>query len=695
MQFLFWGMLLSAALAAPRLETIRPTRFEKNFGNEIDVHATNVSLASPSNQSIMLFAGPLYEPFDRIPPDSSWKYCKGKEGMIVKDHSRIEEYVYACCVQHSTIDFVCPVPPAPLPDIFRALPRTDTYTVYARFVSPEGTWQKTNQALEYYDRNDVVGFIKRSIACIVLACIALGGIVHVMGIINTFSNKFPIVFLYLHVMTTVILVLVEWTLIHYMEPSYIRAGVAHSLFHATMSPFVVYVPGTVKGRDQRISVSPHSSYLTDILEVSKHPYTRYVIFLFYTASMSIQGLSLYALVHVMWETFDASFEVIVGVVLGYMIVTLVYFVAFITGLYNLHIPLRIGHDVEANHHASTGTPRITSFNGVQKVGMYQASSRMFVPVSRLTFTEGDCIAIDNGQQKLFSLVCWKLRIDSNVYHAWGQRVEIPRRNVKGDLFVYKVNTQGDLERIGVIRNNQVFHHEHAILLRAFQWLLRMAPVYDDSDGNYQLNIIELLRDQMQRLTKQYTIRNQSVYGIVYWCLFVSTVAGTVWWLGQDIAQHARHATMWVYVLDLITILVLVVFVINVATRKDHVPMTSTRGKKKPRTIVCSGTHCFVVKEDIVRVRVTEGSVVAIRSNDCDAGPACLHNHPMRCRVVAHDRYLCDAPECESPRQVVHAPVWFCEACNFCICIACAKSIVAARGDRIEVHGECVLQVSTS
>lgn len=692
MQFLLWGMLLSIALAVPRLETIRPNRFEKNFGNEIDVHTMNVSLASPSNQSIMLFAGPLYEPFDRTPPDSSWKYCEGKEGMVVKDHSRIEEYVYTCCVQRSTIEFACPVPPAPLPDIFRALPRTDTYTVYAKFVSTQGTWQKTNQVLEYYDRNDVVGFVKRSIACIVLACIALGGIIHIMGAVNTFSNKFPIVFLYLHIVTTIFLVLVEWTMVHYMEPSYIRAGLAHSLFHAILSPFVVYVPGTVKGRDQRISISPHSSYLTDILEISKHPHTRYAIFLFYTASMSIQGLSVYALVHVMWETFDASFEVIVGVVLGYMIVTLVYFVAFITGLYNIHIPLRIGHDVEANH-SQTATPRIT-FAGVQKVGMYQSSTRMFVPVSRLTFKEGDCIAIDNGNHKLFSLVCWKMRINTNIYRAWGQRVEIPRRKDKGDLFVYTVNAQGDLERIGVIRNNQVFHHEHAILLRAFQWLLRMAPVYDDSDGNYQLNIIELLRDQMQRLTKQYTIRNQSVYGIMYWSMFVATITGTIWWLGQNIVQHALHDTLWVYVLDLITTAVLIVFVINVATRKDHVPMSSsTRGKKKPRAVVCSGTHSFVVEEETVHIHVKEGFVSTIRSNNTNVSPTCLHRHPMHCRIVTHDRYLCDAPECESPRQVVNASVWFCEQCNFCICTTCAKSIVATRGDRIHVQGECVLQVS--
>ena len=669
----------------PGIRDITPYRFEKNFGNEITVHSMNVTLTTVvSNSTIMLFSGPIYEPFDRLPPVSAWRYCTNNKGMIVQDHGRIEKYIYSCCgTSNNGYHHICPVPPAPLPDIFRALPRIDSYTVYGKLVGPDDEWVQTSNVLVYYDRNDVIGFVKRFIACVVIGVIVLGGIVHVMEAINTFSNKWPMIFLYLHLLMTIFIVLIEWAILSYMQPSYVRAGIAHSLFHTIFSPFIVYIPGAIKGRDQRITIHSHSTYLTDLLECSKHPYTRYTIFVIYIGAMLLQGLSVYALVNVLWETFDASFEVMVGLGIGYLLVTLVYTVAFITGLYNLHIPLRIGHDIEATYNHRIR--RIGTEHGtVQKIGMYQPSTRMFVPISRSTLTTGDCVAMDNGN-RVFSVLCWKLdNIRPDSYTMCGRRVTVPSRASNDDLSVYRVNARHDLERIGIIRNNAIFHHEHAILLRVFQWLLKFAPVFDESEGDYQLNIIELLREEMQRLTQPYVLCNQSVYGIVYWLAFVAMVCVNTWTLGRDLWSHVvqtYHGSWWVYAYDMCVAVILIVFVINVATRREFVPMGKKRGRKVQTTVLKydgDKTLCLVENRSSIAV---SGSLTEIRTGDGkNLSPTCIHCHPLIARLTQHDRYVCDIPTCESPRLPIYAQVWYCESCNWCRCARCTDPIVCDPGN---------------
>ncbi len=670
--------LLFLCVAAVDITEMSPSSVEKDFGNMIDVHSTRVQIAAPSNDTLMLFAGPLYEPYDRIPPASAHLYCKDNQGLVVKDYSRTEGYVYSCCAPMSFTVFDCPIPPPPFPDIFRALPREDVYPVFVRTVAPGEEWAKTTQTLTYYDVNNIIGSIKRFVACIVLFALVLGSILSMMSAMNKWSNTCPRAFLLFHLTSTVLISIVETALLFYIpnetpHMAYVRAGLAHSLLNVTFSPFIIYVPGTLKGRDQRIKVEG-STMLGDAITWIKHPLFKNALLFWYTLSMCLQPMSIWALVEVMWETFDASFEIMIAIGIWYVVVLLVYTIAFVTGLYNIHVPLHLGGSVVCSEQPGQVAPV-----GIQTMGMYQPPTKLFVPA---VLKENQLVAVETGGGE-FSIHAWKLESILLRSGCEVRVVELPLSK-NGCAVVYRVNERKKLERVGVVRRNH-FHREHNLLLNVFKFILRIAPVFDESEGAYQLNTVEILREQV---VLNMDCFGQPLYGIFYWLGFCATMATSIVFLVNELYQVGGSSVWWVYGFDLVLVLVLFLFAINVVTRKIDAPAGSTKRGAQKRTEQVRG-DLAVVLQKACRLVSVQGILRNILQKGAPTGPHCPANHVLCCMPTPHQRFVCDDPECRAPSLPAYVQVWYCAQCNWCCCLSCTPEARFGPGG-VNFDGDCTL-----
>ena len=668
---LFYGCYI--AQAAVHLHSFEPNHIEKDFGNMIHTHTAWVTTSTPLNTSLMYFAGPLYEPFDRTPPSSSWVYCKNKPLHVVVDHSRAEGYVYGCCERHNQTRFRCPIPPPPLPDLFRALPRHDEYAIYALPVAPHHTWSKQSLTLTYYQPHNVVGVLKQAIACLVLGGLVAGSIVSLVATIHKWGNMFPRMFFLLHMVVTGIVILVEAALLEYLDAEqvpYIRAGLVHSLWNVVCSLLVIYVPSTHAVHDQRIRVE---GAVADCLQFAQHPIVKEVLLISYTLSMALQGLSTHSLIQVLWGTFDASFEIMVALALWYWVVSLVFTIAFVTGLYNVHVPLKLGANVQVQ-----GDRQVVP-TGTQRIGIFQPASNTFVP-ARLV--EGVQIAVAPGEGE-FSLHAWDMKtVDQRRDTCTRTQVVLPQLSSTVAI-VYEVDEALHLRRIGSIRERhrqQWYHQDYSWLLSLFTVLLRLSPIFE-ADGEYQLNTVEILRREMYECTGDYTVCGQPLYGIVYWGSFWSLFSVGLAWLLSELLWGG--VAWWVYAYDVYLTLMMTLFVVNVATKKIMVPSSASRGKAT-ETWDVNGEYSRTLHAPY-RVLHLEGTL-----ETGNASCTCPARHAMRCFPAPHHRFVCDGSTCTCPQLTVQQQVWYCATCNYALCMACAPPLVLQGAVRL--RGTCKVVV---
>ena len=659
----------SSAIGGVQLHSFEPRRIEKDFGNMIHTHEAWVWTVTPLNSSLMYFAGPLYEPFDRVPPASSWVYCEHKPLRVVVDHSREEGYVYGCCKRYNHTVFKCPIPPPPLPDLFRALPRHDEYAIYALPVAPYQTWSKQTLTLTYYQPQNVIGFLKQAIACLVLGGLVAGSIISLVATIHKWGNMFPRLFFVMHLVVTGIVILVEAALLEYLDPQkspYVRAGLVHSLWNVVCSLLVIYVPSTHAVHDQRIRVEGAAA---DCLQFAQHPFVKEVLLLSYTLSMALQSLSTYSLIQVLWGTFDASFEIMVALALWYWVVSLVFTIAFVTGLYNVHVPLKLGANVRVQ-----GVQQVVPM-GTQRVGIFQPATNTFVP-ARLV--EGIEVAVAPGEGE-FSLHAWDMKTVDQTRGTCGtgSNVVLPRQKSTVAI-VYAVDEALHLRRIGSIRQRH-YHRDYSWLLSMFKVLLRLSPIFE-ADGEYQLNTVEILRREMYDCVGNYKACGQPLYGMGYWGTFWAMFTVGIAWLLSELLQGGL--AWWVYAYDVYLTLTMTLFVVNVATKKIMVPSSTSRGTSTDTWKVQGEcTRTFTVPCHVLHL---EGTVEA-----CDACCRCPAHHSMRCFPAPHNRFVCDGSTCSCPQLIVGQQVWYCTTCNYALCMACAPPMLLQGTVQIEGNCRCV------
>lgn len=706
----FLPLLLSFVYPVESTYTIEPNTFVADFANKLDSHTTWLTVGKQVAEPPVLYIDNVIEPYDRIPPvENALRICSRNRGSVVRDWSRQEEYTYACCrsvnrTKTSTgasSAFACPVPSPPPPSLLLALLYTRSCTVY---VSNNTVWDVADTRISYADSNDAGGVIKRIIAVFVIATLVGGVLITTMGFLHAWSNEHPRLFILLHVLSTVSLVLLQVFFLkvsdNTVRGSYIRAGVTHAFINTLYGPLLVYIPTT---NERKFNVKRGTSCGT-VAAIAHHRVVRRACVYVYFVGMLLEVLATYSIVEILWAYFEVSAEIIIAGCLLYLLATLIYLTAFLTAIYEVHVPLRLGANCDDDRR--NGNRNRDTF----RMELYKPDNGMFVRVK--SFPAGSVVAADwesCGKSRVWMV--GKMDGDTPLFEK-GRTVTIPT-STRVRLVVFAVNERGDLERIGSLKSREInevyrYRSDHFFTLWLLRFALRVAPTFDSSKGRYQLNIVDILRDEMHALTarcgrtkrRMRFCGGQPWYALYYWFVFVAITTAAFYLIITRMV--CESVATWVYACDIVILVVMTVFTVNVSTavwpttkravkRRGVVPLKeepnhelpdSTKFSVEPaihyavdsavETIVLpTGTFGVTIRGTAENVRLTEHDT---------ARPmlVCKRGHTMRCTRTDDREWTCDASVHGHLDALLpaNADVWFCDECNYCACSACIPNVRA-------------------
>ena len=256
----------------------------------------------------------------------------------------------------------------------------------------------------------------------------------------------------------------------------------------------------------------------------------------------LQSFSTFAIVDSMYEYLDASLEVRCAIAIWYTILSLVFFVAFITAIYDVTIPIKLNEKTgtflqslpELIHNQKIKSfctnPRIfpTDNNIKKKVGIYSEELECMIPINTYNIQDGDVLAIDNDEIGKWDVLIWKIGIikndnividDDNVIknsclniHKHHINLQNCKNTNDSPILVY-VSYNKRLIKIGKIKKNRLYR-DYNLLIKAIGLFLKFIPDYENED--YKVNIVENMRTEFHIITRNIGY----IYSYFYWISFI-------------------------------------------------------------------------------------------------------------------------------------------------------------------------------
>ena len=554
------------------LISLDPNIIYKNFASEIEVHHTDIGVKFDKNYTtndIILHIGFLELPYDRIPPEYGYIYCKNKHGQLVKDLSYQEEFYYSCCkfkYNKNMINYyICPIPPANLdPDPIRTLFHDDINSVLLKLVSNETDWQLSNKKIIYKESRSITGILKKILVFIIIISISYTIIGYLMEKINYFSNKYPLFTLINHLLCTFFIIIYElFILINLNNDNENKnklavGAISYSLISLFYSFFIIYIPekkdvSDKKSIDQRITFYDYKKISKIILFLKKKEIRDLCSLIFFSLNI-YHGFTVYILIDTTKEFFDADWQMLLLLSIIYIGLSMIFLAAFLTGIYEVKIPIQF--DKESGNivkivpksiqrrektykKLKTVDPMLKEEikNNKNNTNIGLCSNNEIKKLDNKTLLNNDLFAIDTdymNKGNSFFYLFWKIgKIDNGIIILNNQHCEefikkgiinksygiikLKHRENNKIIKVYKsikidVSNEYKFIEFGFIKEGYLYK-ANKYIQSFLAYIFKLIP---DCSDEYQYNVIENLRSEMNLITK----KHGQLYGKFYWTSFL-------------------------------------------------------------------------------------------------------------------------------------------------------------------------------
>jgi hypothetical protein len=597
-----------------KLNSITPEYVDSDFSSKIEKHEliANVTLGVKETKSLMMFIGDIDLDYDRELPNENHIYCVNQENKLVTDFSRQENYLYSCCSfknddKYGNSLFQCPIPPPEIdPDPF------ETFIIHKepiliKTLDNTAVWELSNLELEYKNDFSLGGILKKSLTFIVVSTIVISITLGAISTINLFSNIYPKLFIFLHISSLILLFIVEFFLFGYVfnkkldkgKFTYLENGLVYSMISIIYSLFIIYIPTTrdineKKLVDQRIIIRKYQhKILYKIVSVLKHKYTKDLFTLIFIVLTVFQYNSIYSLVHSVRKYFDSEWQVLMSIVISYSILSLLFIISFLTGIYEVKVPIRFnkktGQMTQIIPLSQQNRNRLLQ-QASKKVGTNKNINNNFITglcnngeVSKLninTLKEGEIYAIDsdiNNRNNPYQYLFWKIgKINDGIieydpelkctqkkrtlrnYYSNNKIILLDYRDEYDKLQLYEVihmtsDQQISFVNIGYLRKGTL-HENHRYILKIIALLFKIIPDYSKE---YEYNVVENMRCEWHRMTNSCGKH----YGYIYQILFSLVTLGLI--VFQFLVRFN--------ITEVLLSLTMIIYTISVNTRKVAVP----------------------------------------------------------------------------------------------------------------------------
>lgn len=677
---LYW--LLSVCVTGFNIQRIEPTTVYRDYSQKIDFSNYYVT-TTETNTPLSILTDKIF-PHDRLPFSFSQMRCKTNQGFLVQTIEMQERYVLSCCSQINKTMHKCPRPPLGEINLIENIFLIEKRDVYFAPVSNTSTWKKSSVSVTYQYNNPIEGIIRVFIGIGVIVFVLCCGLHLLVGGLHKWSNSHPGICILTHNFMSLSLSILISTLLNEENDPLYRFGLLHTLLQVVFSIVLVYVPSDgIATQDQRIDVSS-SSFIS---KIGNSPYSKWVAVHILAMTSVFNIVSLYTVFHILWDRFDSTFDVLFIASLGYLLMLLIFMISFLTAIYDIHNPLRV------NSESVILNTKGISPQKLESTVMYDYKTKTFK--NEVIFEENMVVAaysfnnhfilynigvFDDGQIILNEYVYGGHIKCSNTF-----KVNLPKECKETSIIVYSIDKQLSLFKIGCLkRKGDIFHMHlfHTYTLRFFQFLLKIAPVYDDSDGSYKINVVENLRSFAQDKINSIKLcrRKPYIVSILYLCVFFAIFIWSVCLLVENILIDS---SLWyMYVVESIFLLSLSIFAAHVSTRKK-MKMTerisNKRGTSSLQVFAGDETEYFSNTDEVFLQILAKSSVpsicfVKIFTEDNTnlvnmLWPAqCPKRHNLLLSKTNNASWVCD--QCQTILQN-ESSIWVCNECNYCQCPVCA------------------------
>lgn len=684
--------------ATSLIRDVYPRDIFRNFAQEIDDGVLLVETTVPTNDTIVVTSERIFD-HERLPFPDSQTRCTIHKGRIVSLLEMREKYLISCCEKINSTFQACPRIPIGDSHILFDLQLTEERPLYFS-LSSGGEWKKSNVILRY-TYSDTTEAIIRIVLAVCALSIALFCSLHLLvGTAHQFSNKYPRLSVNAHVIWTIIFTIFLIFLLLEEENPLLMAGIFHTLLQTSFSLLLVYIPSDgINTVDQRFSV-PSNTFCS---KLANHPQIKYFAVNVFSSSLVCSTLSTYSIFCVLWDRFDAAFDILFFITFAQILLLLVFYIAFLTAIYDIHSPLRMDSQMVVLQ--SKG---ISPFG---KILMYNPETKHFeAALSLRPQSVLACVARGSG---LHSWEVGSMTKNGIKYHK--HIIEkISKHTCRSDKYsfivpeqykknhripLYSVDKKKSLFKIGVLQqrkeNKFECHLYHTHLLKFFELLLKIVPEIDDSgQEDYKINIVENVRSYSQQSCQNKCSRRPKIVSIVYWIAFSIVFGGNLYLLVYCIYQQP---SWWIfYAYELLFLACMVVFATHVSTKQKFVLSRQNASKFSLKRSagdtalkLLQGSETDVFQDETVSISPIANStnpsicfVLVLDENDKELtkilwNAQCPQKHGLRCMKTTHPNWMCD--QCEKSLQC-HSTVWYCQECNWCQCDMCAPLCYIQQSD---------------
>jgi len=361
-------------------------------------------------------------------------------------------------------------------------------------------------------------------------------------------------------MTTLLMVI-----LHETEDNLFKAGMVHTLVQILFSLVLVYVPSDgFNTADQRVEVSARSV----VSEVANNSTLKWFTVHMFASTTILNALSMYTVFNILWIRFDTAFDMLFLVILGYFLMLILFYVAYLTAIYDIHSPLRIDSDTIV-----VGTKGVSPSDNMN-VKMYDYKTKTFSQ-ENVIFQHDTIVAMTE------QLHCWEIGTFLHgeiVLHEYafkdisccGQKLyaTLPLCT-EYKVALYSIDRQKSLFCIGDIVKKEkgyYIHLFHTYTLKFFQFILKIAPAFDESNGTYRINVVENLRAHAQKKCHLVFLNRPYLVSVLYLIIFALVTGISIFLI---LSTMLTSAVEWwaFYIVELLFIGSIVVFALHVSTKK--------------------------------------------------------------------------------------------------------------------------------
>jgi hypothetical protein len=551
-----------------KLNSLSITNINTDFSYRIDQHWVNANVSFNSKQNntdLMLYIGEIEKPFDRNLPKESYIYCKNIKGLIVRDELYQENYRYSCCLdpiyKNNFYIYKCPIPPHPI-DIN---PFEDFFSlqeeVYIRKVDSNFKWKKTDITFSYTDDFTFENILKKILNLSLITIVLLVAANWLVSHINFISNKYPTAATIIHIISTFSAILLIINMINKTNNNeFITSGLMFSLITLVYSFFIIYIPSKKTPNDpdsvdQRPIFKKNNNF-TYVIRCLKNKYMKNINAICFIIITLLQIWSIYVIAYSFRQHFQASWQIIGGLIIWYSIICLLFLIAYLSAIYEVKIPIhfnsktgqmidfipqtRYRREIAAFNKEKNVIPfknKIINNGNRSYIGIYLNNN--FIKLDYNCIKEGEIIAIDNDINNQFKFLFWKIGIlldgkliinksvlkkkKNKGYLCYKKQgiIELYNKDMTKKIELYQVVKVDKTNKFSFVKYGSIkkgyIHADYSLLVDSIAFIFKIIPDYTP---DYQYNAIENLRTEWHRITKNLGQK----YGYLYaFCFFVITL----------------------------------------------------------------------------------------------------------------------------------------------------------------------------